>query len=138
MNPETQDLLDRLDGLDRGSPAWVNIADALATRIRGDGGDDGAPAGDLEVEADKIILDGLSETALEAFTYADEQCRVYGMEIIAPIIGYPDERDEVLEVVQTAIQKWRTDKDGVPPPEGIEPAAEEEAAPEEQDEVASA
>jgi hypothetical protein len=118
LEPELNDLLDRLDTIDRGTPGWVNLADAFITRVRASG--TGAPSGEIEVANDQIILRDLSPTASDAFQYAVSQCETFGMEFVGPIIGYPDEAEEILEIVQSALQTWRGEKDGEAAPPGIE------------------
>lgn len=74
-----------------------------------------------------VILSGLSQESREAFAYAQEQCEAVGFEILAPLIGYPDERVEITEVVNKALHEWRESKGGELPA-GVDPIQPEEPA----------
>jgi hypothetical protein len=131
MEPDLQEIVDRLEGVERGSGAWVNLADAFIARVRAAGASAPATGTYEEEEEGPIVLKELSDEAREAFRYGSAQCEALGMEIIGPIIGYPDERQEILDTIQGALQKWRLNKDGEAPPEPLKAVADDEAAPEE-------
>lgn len=110
MDAQLQEIVDRLDGVERGSPVWVNLAEAFIARAT-----HSDAAADLEVVADEVVLRNLSPTAVEAFRYGVEQGETYGMELICPVVGYPDEAEEIVIVVRDALQAWREQKEGPPP-----------------------
>lgn len=129
---ELDDLFDRIDGLDRGSGPWTNIAEVIIQRVRAMNPE----AREALADEDSVILTGLSPASRDAFQYAQEQMEAFGMEVLAPIVGYEDERDDVVAVASAAISKWREARDGegaLPPLEVVE---EEEEAPVEAEAVA--
>lgn len=127
MANEVKNLLDMLGSFDRGTGPWTNVAEQIIERV-----EPLVDSGELEVltsGGQGYVLNGLSPAARAAFEYAEEQCATFGMEIVGPVIGYDDEREEVLAVVQEALRKWREQKDGTLPP-AVEVGEEDEAAPE--------
>lgn len=122
---ELDDLFDRLDALDRGSGPWVNIAEVIIQRVRTMGPDQR----DALSDENSVIVTGLSSASRDAFEYAQEQMEAFGMEILAPIVGYEDEREDVVSVAVEAITKYREARDGEGALPGLEVVEDEEEAP---------